>query len=352
MRTAWRHANCSAHVVTVRTALWWSDGGRADRGGIGSAVWYLSGRRDRESKLPRGGPFGHLGDEAGSGAIDVGAPGPGRSSRNEKEEMNSKREFSRSWGKLFLLFIALSIVLIAPVIGFLNAMDGRMVLGKGQYLAASQGPVYKVGFVDAFTLFVEPERQLDEGLGKACILAAIAFVSLAFGVALAWMKRRAAHDPDRLFIAVSLIFGFLAASQVLSIHAILGRNLKFLSELFRLSSHVTFIDRPVDGIIVLSSIAAGIVLTRYRKTLFASRGALALFGMAVACFLAGALTDVSALPGLHIERVSGLLSPAFGIAALLALAISQLRSVIADMRPAAPAAPMFTMFRCDGNDPG
>ncbi|MGD8868123.1 MAG: hypothetical protein PVI01_10845 [Gemmatimonadales bacterium] len=264
--------------------------------------------------------------------------------------MNSKREFSRSWGKLFLLFIALSIVLIAPVIGFLNAMDGRIILGKGQYLAESHGPVYKVGFVDAFTLFVEPERQLDEGLGTACILAAIAFVSLAFGVVLAWMKRRAAHDPDRFFIALSLVFGFLAADQVLLIHAILGRNLKFLTELFRLSSDFPFIDRPVDGIIVLSSIATGVVLTRYRKTLFASRGALALLGMAVACFLAGTLTDMSALPELPVERVSGLLSPAFGIAALVVLGISQLRSAMAALRPAAPAAPLFTLFHWDGDD--
>lgn len=281
-----------------------------------------------------------------------GGPGSGRSFRSEKEEMNSKREFSRSWGKLFLLFIALSIVLIAPVIGFLNAMDGRVILGKGQYLAASQGPSYKIGFVDAFTLFVEPERQLDEGLGKACALAAIAFVSLAFGVVLAWMKRRAAHDPDRFFIAVSLVFGFLAADQVLLIHAIRGRNLKFLSELFGLSSDVPLIDRPVDGLIVLSSIAVGLILMRYRKTLFASRGALGLFGMAVVCFLASVFTDMPTLPGLSMEEMSGLLSPAFGISALVVLGISQLRSVVADLRPAAPAAPLFTMFRCDGNDTG
>lgn len=283
--------------------------------------------------------------------IDAVAEGrSGRSWRSEKEEMNSKREFSGSWGKLFLLFIALSIVFIAPVIGFLNAMDGRIILGKGQYLAESHGPVYKVGFVDAFTVFVEPERQLDDGLGKAYVLAAIAFVSLAFGVLLAWMKRRAAHDPDRFFIAISLVIGFLAADQVLLIHAILGRNLRFLTELLKFSADFPFIDQPVDGIIVLSSIATGIVFTRYRKTLFASRGALGLMAIAVACFLAGALNDVSSLPGLPMEHVSGFLSPAFGIAALLVLGISQLRAAMAELRPSAPAAPLFTLFRCDGSD--
>lgn len=266
--------------------------------------------------------------------------------------MNSKREFSRSWGKLFLLFIALSVILIAPVIGFVSAMDGRIILGKGQYLAESQGPGYKVGLVDAFTVFVEPERQLDEGLGKACVLAAIAFVSLAFGVVLAWMKRRAAHDPDRFFIAVSLVFGCLAADQVFLIHAILGRNLRFLTELLKFSTHLPFLDQPVDGVVVLSSIAAGIVLTRYRKTLFASRGALGLMGIAAALFLTGALNDVSSLPALPIEHMSGVLSPAFGIAALLVLGVSQLRSAMAELRPAAPASPLFTLFRWDGNDPG
>ncbi len=253
--------------------------------------------------------------------------------------MKSKREFSRSWGKLFLLFIALSVVLIAPVIGFLSVMDGWMILGKGQYLSQSQGPVYKVGLVDSFTLFVGPEHHAEMDVLKAFALAAVAFVSLTFGVVLARMKKGSAAEPGRFFVFVFFVIGFLAADEVLSIHGTLGRNLRFLTDL-------PFIDQPIDGVILLASVVAGLFLTRYRKTILASRGALALMGIALALFLAGALNDTSGLP---VEQMSRLLGPVCGIASLMVLGISQLRTAIVGLRPAAPTAPSFTLFYCEGN---
>ncbi len=252
--------------------------------------------------------------------------------------MKSKREFSRSWGKLFLLFIALSIVLIAPVIGFVNVMDGRALVGKGEYLSQSRGPVYQVGFVDSFTLFVEPERPLETDVLKAFILASVAFVSLTFGLVLGRMKKDSAPRPGRFFMYMFLVMSFLAADEVLRIHGTLGRNLRFLGDL-------PFIDRPVDGIILLAGVVAIRILVRYRETILASRGALGLMGIAVALFLAGALSDPSGFP---VEQVSGLLVPACGIASLMVLGISQLRAAIVDLRPAAPTAPSFTIFRFGG----
>jgi hypothetical protein len=264
------------------------------------------------------------------------------SSRSEKEEMKSKRELPRSWGKLFLLFIALSIVLIAPLIGFLSVVDGWVVFGKGQYLSQSQGPAYKVGLMDSFTLFVGPERQLERDILKALILAAVAIAALTFGVVLAWMKKGSALQPGRFFIFVFFVIGFLAADEVLRIQGTLGRNLRFLGDL-------PFKDHPIDSIVLYAGVTAALFMTRYRKTILASRGALGLMVIALAVFAAGAFNLTSGLP---VEQVSGLLAPLCGIAALMVLGISQLRTALIELRPAVHTVPSFTLFYIEGDGSG
>jgi hypothetical protein len=256
--------------------------------------------------------------------------------------MKFKREFPRSWGKLFLLFIALSVVLIAPLIGFLSVVDGWMVFGKGQYLSQSQGPAYKVGLMDSFTLFVGAESQVERDLVKAFILAAVAIASLTFGIALAWMKKGSALEPGRFFIFVFFVIGFLAADEVLRIHGTLGRNLRFLGNL-------PFKDHPIDGVILLVGITAVLFLTRYRKTILASRGALGLMVIALAVFAAGTFNATSGLP---VEQVFGLLAPLCGIASLMVLGISQLRAAVIELRPAVRTVPSFTLFCIEGDGPG
>lgn len=256
--------------------------------------------------------------------------------------MKSKREFPRSWGKLFLLFIALSVIFIAPLIGFLSVVDGWMVFGKGQYLSQSQGPAYKVGLMDAFTLVVGAERQLDRDLLKAFILAAVAIAALSFGVVLAWMKKGSALQPGRFFIFVFFVLGFLAADEVLRIHGTLGRNLRFLGDL-------PFKDHPIDGIMLYAGVTAVLFLTRYRKTILASRFALGLMVTAFAVFMAGTFNVMSGLP---VEQVSGLLAALCGIASLVVLGISQLRTAIFELKPAVQKIPSFTLFYIEGDETG
>jgi hypothetical protein len=256
--------------------------------------------------------------------------------------MKSKREFSRSWGKLFLLFIALSVVLIAPVIGFLSVIDGWVVWGKGQYLSHSQGPVYKVGVVDLFTLFVEPERGLETGMLRAVVLAAVAVVSLLFGVVLIKMKRGSIPQPGRFFLYVSFVVSFLAADEFLRIHGILGRNLRLLG-------HLPFIDHPAQGVVALGGVLAVLLLLKYRETILASRLAFGLMGIAVAFFVTGAMNDSSGLPA---EQMSGLLGPVCCVVSLMVLGISHVRTAIVDMRPAASPLPSFTLFGREDNGLG
>lgn len=253
--------------------------------------------------------------------------------------MKSKREFSRSWGKLFLLFIALSVVLIAPVIGFLSVIDGWVVWGKGQYLSNSPGPVYKVGVVDLFTLFVEPERGLETGMLRAVVLAAVAVASLIFGVVLIKLKRGSIPQPGRFFLYVSFVVSFLAADEFLRIHGILGHNLRLLG-------HLPFIDHPAQGVVALGGVLAVLLLLKYRETILASRLAFALLGIAAALFAVGTLHDTSGLPA---EQVFGLYGPVCCVVGLMVLGIAHVRMAIVDLRPAAPAAPSFTLFGGEGN---
>jgi hypothetical protein len=234
--------------------------------------------------------------------------------------------------------VVFCLLLLAPLAGFLAILENYEVIEKGQLLSHSGGLVYRIRFFGAFDLLVEPDHQLDKDTLNAFILVGVAFISLTFGVLLAWLRRNRYSDVVRFNIVMFLGMSWLAADEMLGIHETVGHNLMFLSDL-------PYIDRPDDVIILLYAIPAALVLTRFRKTIFASRPALVLMGVALAFYMVAAVSDVFKLP---VERISELACSACVIAAVMLLGLSHVRRALEELQ-AAPAEPSFRVFVAGGN---
>jgi hypothetical protein len=242
---------------------------------------------------------------------------------------------SRPWVRLAVMCVVFTILLLAPMAGFLALLENYEVLEKGRLLSHTGGTVYKIRFFGAFDLFVEPDHQLDKDTLNAFILVGVAFISLTFGVLLAWLKNRDRGDVVRFNMLMFLGMTWLAADELLGIHETVGHNLMFLAKL-------PFIERPDDVIILLYAIPAAIFLVRFRKTMLASRPALVLMGVALAFFMVSATSDVFKLP---VEQISELLCSGCVIVAVLLLGLTHVRLALEDLWAGhAPAEPSFRVF--------
>jgi hypothetical protein len=235
-------------------------------------------------------------------------------------------EISARQAKLSVLFVALGIVLITPVLGFLTLIENHGFVDTGELASQMQGLVDRI-LIDSSALFAKPDHHLGEGVLSAFFLSGIGFVSLTFGVMLAWMRRELRHESVRFFLLVFLGMGFLTADALLGIHETVGHYMVFLTDL-------PYFDRPHDLIVVLYAIPAILFLAKFRKTILASRGALVLLDTAVAFFMVSAVSQVFKHP---VEQVSELLFWMCTIAAVMKLGLRHL-AVALDGRFATPSS--------------
>ncbi len=257
---------------------------------------------------------------------------------NERVRVFARAIVSRPWCRLAIMCAVFGVLLLAPLAGFLAVLENYEVIEKGQLLSHSGGLVYRIRFFDRFEFLVEPDHQLDKDLLNAFILVGVAFISLTFGVVLSWLRKHQYSEVVRFNVVMFLGMSWLAADELLGIHETLGHNLMFLASL-------PYIDRPDDVIILLYAIPAAVVLARFRKTIFASRRALALMVVAMAFYTVAAFSDVFKLP---VERLAELACSACIIAAVMFLGLSHVRMALEELK-VAPAKPSFKVFVTGGN---
>lgn len=257
---------------------------------------------------------------------------------NQRVRAFAKAIVSRPWCRLTIMCAVFGVLLLAPLAGFLAVLENYEVIEKGQLLSHTGGLVYRIRFFDRFELLIEPDHQLDKDILNAFILVGVAFMSLTFGVVLSWLRRNQYSEVVRFNMLMFLGMSWLAADELLGIHETLGHNLMFLAKL-------PHIDRPDDVIILLYAIPAAYVLVRFRKTIFASRRALALMGVALAFYVLAAFSDVFKLP---VERLAELACSACIITAVMFLGLSHVRTAVEEIR-AVPPKPSFNVFVGGGN---
>jgi hypothetical protein len=258
--------------------------------------------------------------------------------------MKVMKRYSPRWVRLCVLCVALGIVLVTPVIGFLTLLENHGFLDKGQLVSQTQGLVDKI-LIDSSTLFADPDHQLGKGVLSAFILAGIGFVSLTFGVMLAWMRRGLRHESIRFFLLMFIGMSFLAADELLGIHATVDH--------YMMLTDLPYFERPEDLIIVLYALPAILFLARFRETILASRGALVLLDTAVAFFMVSAVSQVFRH---SVEQVSELLFWMCTIAAVMKLGLRHVAAALDDRfarpstdRTRVPATPRLEGLSVGGN---
>jgi hypothetical protein len=242
------------------------------------------------------------------------------------------------WRRLFLpLVAALALAAVAAGVLLWIASSNYEVLEEGKLLPYTNGHIYKVRFFGRFTLFVEPEGRLTQDTVNAYVLVGIGFISLTFAVVIASLGK----DPGgrALWFFAGTFFGanYLAADEFLGLHETMGHNLQSLRRL-------PLVERPDDLIVLVYLALAAAFLFVFRRTVTASRRAVALASLAFGLYVLAAAADLWHAAPEELIEVAGSVCL---IGAVLIIGLEQVRrlrdpsssdpeeSSAGDLRPAA-----------------
>ena len=187
-----------------------------------------------------------------------------------------------------VVFIGLSVIVLALLLIGFGALNDYEVLNKGQLLSYSRGYIYEILVFGKYTVYVEPEIRLTSDVFNAAILLGIAYISLTFGAVLYHRERPAFSRPLAFLVTLSAGMFYLAADELLGIHESLGHNLQFLAR-------IPGVGRPDDFIIALYAVGALFYLYFFRSVLSQVSRAFRYFIASAAALTLAAMADLATL---------------------------------------------------------